>query len=128
MVIEVSSEVSMGLYCRAALRVSNPERAVSSFLMISCPIWQQRFLLNGIAIRKRPLKLARNSLGYCRTVIAPATLAVRERVGRHDYDLRDCCHDQKAFNSGSRESYYDEDNARQAGEFGGTDRQQHNGR
>lgn len=128
MVIEISSEVSAGQHGRTAPRVSHPEQAVSSFLMIQCPTIQQPFRLNGIAIHKHSPKLARNSLGYYRTAIASATLAVRERVGSHDYHLRDCYHDQTAFNSGSRESHHDEDNARQAGEFGGSDKQQHNSR
>lgn len=100
MVIEISSEVSAGQHGRAALRVSHPEQVVSSFLMIQCPTAQQPFRLNGIAIHKHSLNLARKSLGSYRTEIAFATLAVCERVGRHDYHPRDCYHDQTAFNPG----------------------------
>jgi hypothetical protein len=75
---EISSEVSMGLHGRAALCVSHSEQAVSSFLMISCPTWQQRFLLNGKAIRRQALKLARKSLDSYRTVTTIAASSRRQ--------------------------------------------------
>src|SRR5690348_5348892 len=42
------------------------------------------FLLNGITIRKQSLKLARNSLGPCRTEIARTAITFHKRSGRRD--------------------------------------------